>query len=142
MLRIIAGSLCIIVAILRILTFFFELGGTILYSFLFITPNQTVDLFEGLVIVFFAIFATIFFLIIAVAVYVVLGILQIVLRSKKTPSIICNLWTLIGIFLSIRVFILLASLDEFSILLTILAIFYITIFSLCILSYMEFRKEG
>jgi len=141
-LRITAGILCFIVAILRIMLFFIELGSATIYSFLFIDPNETVNIFEGLLIVIFAVILTIFVTVFAVVSYVVLGILQITLRSSNTPSIICNILTGIGILLSIRVFVLLASLNESSILLTILAIFYITIFSLCIISYVKFRKEG
>ena len=141
-LRVTAGILCIVVAILRIMLFFIELGSATIYSFLFIDPNETVNIFEGLLIVIFAVILTIFVTIFAVVSYVILGILQITLRSSNTPSIICNILTGIGILLSIRVFVLLASLNEFSILLTILAIFYITIFSLCIVSYIKFRKKG
>ncbi|MBY8990779.1 MAG: hypothetical protein KGD58_08505 [Candidatus Lokiarchaeota archaeon] len=141
-LRITAGILCFIVAILRIVLFFIELGSATIYSFLFINPNETVNIFEGLLIVIFAVILTILVTIFAVVSYVVLGILQITLRTSKTPSIFCNILTGIGILLSIRVFVLLASLNEFSILLTILAIFYITIFSLCIVSYVKLRKEG
>jgi hypothetical protein len=141
-LRITAGILCITVAILRIVLFFSDLGSATIYSFLFIDPNETVSIFEGILIVIFAVILTIAVTVFAVVSYVVLGILQITLRSSKTPSIICNVLTGLGILLSIRVFFLLASLNEFSILLTILAIFYITIFSLCTVSYVKFRKEG
>ena len=140
-LRIVAGSLCIVVAILRIILFFFEFGAATIYSFLFINPNQTVNIFEGLLIVIFAVILTILVTIFAVVAYVVLGILQIVIRENKTPSILCNILSGIGILFSIRVFVLLASINESSILLTILAIFYTTIFSLCIISYIKFRKE-
>jgi len=140
-LRIVTGILCIIVAILRIVLFFFEFGAAAIYSFLFINPNETVNILEGILIVIFAAILTILVTIFAVVAYVVLGILQIVIRDNKTPSILCNILSGIGILFSIRVFVLLASINESSILLTILAIFYTTIFSLCIISYIKFRKE-
>ena len=141
-LRIVAGSLCILVAILRIVTFFFDLGSTVIYSAFIIDPNEAVSLFEGIAIVIFAVLMTILGTVIAVIIYVVLGILQIVLRKVKTISIICNVFTAISIILSIRAIVILAGIGEFSILLTVLMTLYIIIFSLCIVSYMKFRKEG
>lgn len=140
--RIVAGIICFVVPILRIVLFFFDLGAATLYSFLFIEPNETVNIFEGLVIVIIAVLLTVLVTIFAVVSYVVLGILQIVLRRSKTPTIICNVLSGVGILLSIRVFIILASINESSLLLMILMIMYITIFSLCIVSYIEFRKQG
>ncbi|MFX1375629.1 MAG: hypothetical protein ACFFA0_07440 [Promethearchaeota archaeon] len=139
--RLTAGILCISVAILRVVLFFFNLSAAAVYSFPFIGLGEIDNIFEGIVLAFLFFFATIIITGIAVVIYVVLGILQIVLRKYKTPSIICNIITGISILFSIRVFIVFAIIDESSILLTILAIIYITIFSLCIISYIKFRKE-
>lgn len=141
-LRIVAGSLCILVAILRIVTFFLDINATVIYSAFIIDLDEAVSLFEGIAIVIFALLMTIIGTVIAVIIYVVLGILQIVLRKLKTISIICNVFTAISIILSIRAIAFLASAGEFSILLTILMTLYIIIFSLCIVSYIKFRKEG
>ncbi len=141
-LRVVAGSLCILVAILRIVTFFLDLNATVIYSAFIIDLDEAVSLFEGIAIVIFALLMTIIGTVIAVIIYVVLGILQIALRKLKTVSIICNVFTAISIILSIRAIALIASVGEFSILLTILMTLYIIIFSLCIVSYMKFRKEG
>ncbi|MBA7614618.1 hypothetical protein ES703_21886 [subsurface metagenome] len=104
--------------------------------------DEAVSLFEGIAIVIFALLMTIIGTVIAVIIYVVLGILQIALRKFKTVSIICNVFTAISIILSIRAIALFASAGEFSVLLTVLMTLYIIIFSLCIVSYMKFRKEG
>lgn len=141
-LRIVAGSLCILVAILRIVTFFFDFKTTVIYSAFIIDLDEAVTLFEGIAIAIFAVLMTIIGTVIAVIIYVVLGILQIVLRKIKTISIICNVFTAISIILSIRAIAFLASAGEFSILLTVLMTLYIIIFSLCIVSYIKFRKEG
>ncbi len=139
--RIIAGSLCILVAIIRILFIFFDLGGAMIYSFLLLDPNQVVNIFEALIIIIFALFMSIIATIFSVIVYTVLGILQIALRKQKTPSIICTVFSSISIVLSIRATILLASINEFDIFITILMIMYIVILSLCIVSYIKFRKQ-
>jgi len=141
-LRVVAGSLCILVAILRIVIFFLDINATVIYSAFIIDLDEAVSLFEGIAIVIFALLMTIIGTVIAVIIYVVLGILQIALRKFKTVSIICNVFTTISIILSIRAIALLASVGEFSILLTVLMTLYIIIFSLCIVSYMKFRKEG
>ena len=140
-LRIIAGSLCLIVAILRVMFFFFDLRGALIYSAFFIDFNEAVNLIEGLITIIFTFIITIIATVIAVITYVVLGILQIALKKFKTVSIICNVFTTISIILSIRAIAIYASVDEFSIMLATLLIFYIIIFSLCIVSYVKFRKE-
>jgi len=139
--RIIAGSLCILVAIIRVLFIFFDLGGAMIYSFLLLDPNQLVTIFEAIILVIFGLFFTIFATIFAVIVYTVLGILQIALRKHKTPSIICTVFSSISIVLSIRATILIASINAFDIFITILMIMYIVILSLCIVSYIKFRKQ-
>ncbi|MFX1385608.1 MAG: hypothetical protein ACFE9M_00190 [Promethearchaeota archaeon] len=139
--RIITGSLCILVAIIRVFFFFFDLGGAMIYSFLFLDPNQLVNIFEAIIIVVFGLFLTIFATIFAVIVYTVLGILQIALRKYKTPSIICTVFSSISIVLSIRAIILISSINEFDLLITILMILYILVLSLCIVSFIKFRKQ-
>ncbi|MFX1308444.1 MAG: hypothetical protein ACFE8C_01985 [Promethearchaeota archaeon] len=138
--RIITGSLCILVAIIRVFFFFFDLGGAMIYSFLFLDPNQLVNIFEAIIIVVFGLFLTIFATIFAVIVYTVLGILQIALKKYKTPSIICTVFSSISIVLSIRAIILISSINEFDLLITMLMILYILVLSLCIVSYIKFRK--
>lgn len=139
--RIITGSLCILVAIIRVFFFFFDLGGAMIYSFLFLDPNQLVNIFEAIIIVVFGLFLTIFATIFAVIVYTVLGILQIALRKYKTPSIICTVFSSISIVLSIRAIILISSINEFDLLITMLMILYILVLSLCIVSFIKFRKQ-
>ncbi len=139
--RIITGSLCILVAIIRVFFFFFDLGGAMIYSFLFLDPNQLVNIFEAIIIVVFGLFLTIFATIFAVIVYTVLGILQIALKKYKTPSIICTVFSSISIVLSIRAIILISSINEFDLLITILMILYILVLSLCIVSFIKFRKQ-
>ncbi|MHA1913528.1 MAG: hypothetical protein ACW986_08050 [Promethearchaeota archaeon] len=140
-LRVVAGVLCILVAILRILTFFIDLSGAVIYSAVFIDPNEAVNILQGFFIVLFAVLFTIFTMVIAVIIYIVLGVLQIVLRRIKTISIICNIISGLSIILSIRAVIIYATNNEFSILLISLLAIYIAIFSLCILSYIKLRKE-
>jgi hypothetical protein len=140
-LRIIAGCLCLCVALLRVLFIIFDLGGAMVYSFLFLDPAELVSIFEALIIVIFALLFAIFATIVSVIVYTVLGILQIALRKYKTPTIICTVFSSISIGLSIRAIILLATINAFDIFITILVILYIVILSLCIVSYIRFRKE-
>ncbi len=140
-LRIVAGCLCISVAIIRVFFFILDLGGAIIYSFLFLDPAELVSIFEMLIIVFFGVIFTIFATIIAVGVYVVLGILQITLRKYKTPTMICTVFSSISIILSIRAVVLLASIGAFDLFITILMVMYITILCLCVISYIRFRKQ-
>ncbi|MFX0037801.1 MAG: hypothetical protein ACFFCY_00180 [Promethearchaeota archaeon] len=140
-LRIIAGCLCICVALLRVFFFIFDLGGAMVYSFLLLDPSELVSIFEMLIIVIFAVLFTIFATIIAVIIYTVLGILQIALRKYKTPTILCTIFSSISIILSIRAVILLASIGAFDIFIIILMVLYIVILCLCIVSYIKFRKQ-
>ncbi|MFX1503433.1 MAG: hypothetical protein ACFFDH_20890 [Promethearchaeota archaeon] len=139
--RIIAGCLCLIIAILRIVFFFFDLSGAIVYSVIFIDFNEAVNLIEGLLMIIFAFIMTIIITIIAVIVHVVLGILQIALSKFKTVTIICNFFITLNILLSIRAIMIYASVDKFSILLATLFTFYIILFSFCIVSYCKFIKK-
>jgi len=139
--RIVAGSLCILVAILRIFLFFFDINGAIVYSFIFIDPTEAVNFILGIVLIVFGFIIAIIATIFAVIIYVVIGILQITLRKYKTPSIICTVITSISIILSIRAIILYASVNMINLFLTILLIIYIVILSLCIVSYIKFRKQ-
>ncbi|MFX0006810.1 MAG: hypothetical protein ACFFA7_03205 [Promethearchaeota archaeon] len=140
-LRIIAGSICIIVAITRILFVFLDLGGAMVYSFFFLDPNEVGNIFGLLIVAIFGIIFTIIDTIIAVGVYTVLGILQITLRKYKTPTIICTVFSSISIILSVRAIILLATISVFDIFTTLLMVMYIVILSLCIISYIKFRKQ-
>jgi hypothetical protein len=141
-LRLVAGSLCVIVAITRIFFIIFDLGGAMVYSFLFLDPSELLSIFEAVLIVFFGFIITILATFIAVAVYVVLGILQITLRKYKTPTIICTVFSSISIVLSIRAVILLATINEIDFFITFLMIMYIAVLSLCIVSYIKFRKQA
>ncbi|MFX1391786.1 MAG: hypothetical protein ACFE9Z_17110 [Promethearchaeota archaeon] len=140
-LRIIAGSLCLIVAILRIVFFFFDLNGAIVYSAIIINTHQAVNIIEGLILVIIAVVMTIVETIIAVIIFIVLGILQIVLRKFKTATIICNVFITISLMFAMRAIAIYASVNEFSIILTALLTLYIIIFSLCIASYSKFTKK-
>ena len=140
--RLIAGVLCLLVAILRIVAFFIDLSGAVIYSAIFIDPNDAVNIIQGLFVVLFAVLFTMFTTVVAVIIYITLGILQIALRRFKTVSIICTVITGLSIILSIRAVIIYANNSEFNIILTSLLIIYITIFSLCILSYIKLRKEN
>ena len=140
-LRIIAGSLCILVAILRIFLFFFDINGALVYSFIFIDPTEAVDIILGIVLIVFGFIIATIATIVAFIIYVVLGILQITLRKFKIPSIICTVITSISIILSIRAIILYAGANMFNLFLTILLVIYIVIFSLCIVSFIMVRKE-
>lgn len=139
--RIIAGSLCLIVAILRVVFFFFDLNGAIVYSAIFINFNEAVNIIEGLIMILVAVVMTIVETIFAVIIFIVLGILQIVLKKFKTVTIICNVFITISLMFTIRAIAIFASVDEFSIILATLLTFYIIIFSLCLVSYVKFRKE-
>ncbi|MFX0022718.1 MAG: hypothetical protein ACFE9S_10350 [Candidatus Hermodarchaeota archaeon] len=140
-LRIIAGSICIVVAITRIFFTIIDFGGAIVYSFLFLDPSELVNIFEMILIVFFGLIITIIATIIAVGVYIVLGILQISLKKYKTPTILCIVFSSISIILSIRAVYLLSTIDEIDIFIMSLMIMYIMILSLCIVSFIKFRKQ-
>jgi hypothetical protein len=127
---------------MRIVGFFIDLSGAVIYSAIFIDPSEAVNILQGLFVVLFAVLFTMLTTVIAVIIYIILGILQIALRKFKTVSIICTIITGLSIVLSIRAVIIYANNSEFNIILTSLLIIYIAIFSLCILSYIKLRKEN
>ena len=141
-LRITAGILCIVVAILRVVLFFFDLGGAVVYSAIFIDWNEYVNIIEGLVKALLAFLFTILAAGCAFLVYLILGGLTIARRRLNVITIVCNIITGISIILSIRAIIIYTDLFGTSILLIILLIIYIAIFSMCLISYIRFRKEG
>ena len=141
-LRITAGILCIVVAILRVVLFFFDLGGAVVYSAIFIDYNEYVSIIEGLVKALLAFLFTILATGFAFLVYLILGGLTIAGRRLNVITIVCNIFTGISIILSIRAIIIYTDLYGTSILLIILLIIYIAIFSMCLISYIRFRKEG
>lgn len=141
-LRLIAGIVCIAVAITRIFFVIFDLGGAMVYSYLFLDPGDLVNIFEAILIVIFGFIITVFATIVAVGVYIVLGILQITLRKHKTPTIICTVFSSISIVLSLRAVILLVTIGEIDIFIISLMIMYIVILSLCIVSYIRFTKQA
>jgi len=141
-LRITAGILCIVVAILRVVLFFFDLGGAVVYSAIFIDYNEYVSIIEGLVKALLAFLFTILATGFAFLVYLILGGITIAGRRLNVITIVCNIITGISIILSIRAIIIYTDLFGTSILLIILLIIYIAIFSMCLISYIRFRKEG
>ncbi|MFW9772729.1 MAG: hypothetical protein ACFFEO_11290 [Candidatus Thorarchaeota archaeon] len=140
-LRIIAGSLCIVVAVLRILLFFLDLSGAIIYSMVFIDPSEAVSLIQGILIIFLAFIFTSIATIAAVGIYLALGVLQIVLKRFKTVTIVCNVIIAISIIMCVRAIYIYISINELHILLISLLILYIIIFIICIVSYTKVRKE-
>ena len=141
-LRITAGILCILVAVLRVVLFFFDIGGAIVYSAIFIDWNEYVNIIEGLVTALLAFLFTILATGFAFFVYLIVGIMTIAGRRLNVITIGCNIITGISIILSVRAIIIYTDLYGASILLTILMIIYIAIFSICLISYIRFRKEG
>ena len=141
-LRTTAGVLCIVVALLRVVLFFFDLGGAIVYSAIFIDWNEYVNIIEGIVEALLALLFTFLATGFASIVYLILGILTIAGRRLNVITIGCNIITGISIVLSVRAIIIYADLYGASILLIILLIIYIAIFSMCLISYIRFRKEG
>jgi hypothetical protein len=130
------------VAVLRIILFFLDLSGAIIYSTIFLDPNEMVGLIEGILMVFLAFIFTSIATIVAVGIYIALGVLQIVLRRFKTVSILCNVITAISIVFCVRAIFIYVSINLFHILLISLLVLYIIIFSICIASYIRVRKEG
>ncbi|MFX1344664.1 MAG: hypothetical protein ACFFAI_06130 [Promethearchaeota archaeon] len=141
-LRITAGVLCILVAVLRVALFFFDIGGAVVYSAIFIDWNEYVNIIEGLVEALLAFIFTFLATGFAFLVYLVLGIMTILGRRLNFIIIGCNIITAISIILSIRAIIIYADLYGASLLLIVLFIIYIAIFSMCLVSYIRFRKEG
>ncbi|MFX1302261.1 MAG: hypothetical protein ACFE9X_02765 [Promethearchaeota archaeon] len=140
-LRIVAGILCLIVSLLRVVQFFYDLGGAIVYSAIFIPWGEVVNIFEGLAIVLFAFIFSVAATGFAVLVYLGLGIMVIAGRRLNVVTIGCNIITAISIILSIRALAIYAAFEEIGILTTILLILYIIIFTICLISYIKIRKE-
>ncbi len=140
-LRIVAGILCFIVSLLRVVQFFYDLSGAIVYSAFFIPWGEAVGLLEGLAIVLFAFIFSIAATGFAVLVYLGLGIMVIAGRRLNVVTIGCNIITAISIILSIRALAIYAFVGEIGIFTTILLIMYIVIFTICLISYIKIRKE-
>lgn len=141
-LRTTAGIFCILVAVLRVALFFFDIGGAVVYSAIFIDWNEYVTIIEGLVEALLALLFTFLATGFAFFVYLILGIMTIAGRRLNVITIVCNIITGISIILSIRAIIIYTDLYGASILLILLLIIYIAIFSMCLISYIRFRKEG
>lgn len=140
-LRIIAGILCIFVAIMRVVQFFFDLPGAVVYSAIFVPWGESVGFIEGLAVVLIAFLFSIVATGFAFLVYIILGVLVIAGRRLNAVTIGCNIISAISIVLSIRATAIYASLGEFGIFTTIFLILYIIIFSICLFSYIKIRKE-
>jgi len=139
-LRVVAGIFCIFVAFLRLFQLFTDTGGAVVYSAFFLPWGEAVNIFEGLVYVLVAFIFTLLATGFAFFVYLILGIMVIAGRKLNITTLGCNIITAISIILSIRAIILIGSLGEFSLLITILFIFYLFIFSICLVSYIRIRK--
>lgn len=141
-LRITAGVLCIIMALLRVVLFFVDIQAAAVYSAIFINWNEAVNWVEGIGIAIIAFLFTILATGFAFLVYLILGIMVIAGRKLNVISIGCNIISGISIILCIRALTIYASQNEIHILLVIYLIIYITIFSTCLISYIKLRKEG
>jgi hypothetical protein len=140
-LRIVAGILCLVVAALRVVQFFFDLGGAIVYSALFVPWGQYVDLIEGIGIALAALVFTFLATGFAVLVYLILGAMVIAGRRLNVVTIGCNIITAISIILSIRALAIYGLLGEFNIFIIFFLIIYLIIFAICLVSYIRIRKE-
>ncbi|MFX1503377.1 MAG: hypothetical protein ACFFDH_20610 [Promethearchaeota archaeon] len=140
-LRIVAGILCLVVAVLRVVQFFFDTGGAVVYSAFFVPWGEAVDIVEGLAIVLVAFMFTIVATGFATLVYLILGAVVIAGRRLNVFIIGCNIITAISIILSFRALAIYGSLGEFNILATFLLIIYLVIFTICLISYIKIRKE-
>jgi hypothetical protein len=140
-LRVVAGIACIFVAILRIVQFFFDMPGAVVYSAFFLPWAESVGLIEGLAIVLIAFLFTIVATGFAFLVYLILGAMVIAGRRLNIVTIGCNIITGISIILSIRALAIYASLGEVGVFTTIFFIIYIIIFAICLFSYIKIRKK-
>jgi len=143
-LRITAGILCIVVAILRIVLFFVDGAAAVAYSAFFIDWNEAIGLIEGIAMAIMAFLFTIAETGFAFIVYIILGAMLIGARKLTFVSIGCNIITGIGIILCVRAIAIFAdpSINQINMFLILLLILYLTIFSTCLISYIKFRKEG
>lgn len=140
-LRVVAGVLCLLVAGLRIVQFFFDLGGAAVYSAFFVPWGESVNIIQGLGIAILALVFTFVATGFAVLVYLILGVMVIAGRRLNIVTIGCNIITAISIILSIRalsIYGMLGAVNAFAIFFLIL---YIIIFSICLVSYIRIRKE-
>lgn len=140
-LRIVAGVLCLLVAILRIVQFFFDLGGAVVYSAIFVPWGEYVTLIEGIGIAIVALVFTFVATGFAVLVYLILGAMVIGGRRLNVVTIGCNIITAISIILSIRALSIYGMLGEFNLFAMFFLIIYIIIFAICLVSYIRIRKE-
>lgn len=140
-LRIIAGILCILIAIMRAVQFFIDLPGAVVYSAIFVPWNESVGFIEGLAVVLAAFLFTILATGFAILVYAILGTLVIVGRRVNAVTIICNIITAISIALSIRAVAIYGSLGQINIFTIIFLVLYLVIFLICLFSYIKIRKE-
>jgi hypothetical protein len=141
-LRIIAGILCMFTALFRVIIFFVSIDGAVVYSAFFLDWEEAVGLVEGLAVVLVAFLFTILETGFAFLVYLILGAMVIAGRRLNVVIIICNIITGISIILAIRAIAVYSSLNEINLFLIILLIDYIVIFTVCLISYIRFRKEG
>lgn len=141
-LRIVAGILCILVAVLRVLQFFFDLNGAFVYSAINIPWGEYVTFVEAIGETIIGIVLTIGGTGIAFFIYLISGGIIIAGRKLKIITLGCNIISAISIILCIRAIYIYAIFGLFNILLTIFLIIYIAIFSICVVSYIKIRKEG
>ncbi|MFX1420627.1 MAG: hypothetical protein ACFE9N_17150 [Promethearchaeota archaeon] len=141
-LRVIAGILCIFIAFLRVVQFFFDPTGAVVYSAIFVPWGESVGFIEGIAVALMAFIFSILATGFAFLVYIILGALVIAGRRLKFVTIVCNIITAISIILSIRAIAIYASLGQVNIFTIFFLIIYIVIFSICLLSYIKIRKEG
>lgn len=140
-LRVVAGVLCLAVAVLRVAQFFFDTGGAVVYSAFFVPWGEVVNIFEGLAIVLVAFVFTFLATGFAFFVYLILGVMVIAGRRLKVVVIGCNIISAISIILSIRALSIYGILGEFNIYAIFFLIIYVVIFSICLISYIRIRKE-
>jgi len=141
-LRIIAGILCILVAVLRVIQFFFDLTGAFVYSAIIIDWGQSVTLAEAIGEALLGLILTVGGTGLAFLTYLIMGGMVIAGRRLNFITLGCNIISAISIILCIRAIYIYAIFGLFNILLTIFLIIYIAIFSICIVSYIKIRKEG
>jgi hypothetical protein len=130
------------VAIMRVIQFFFDISGAVVYSAFFVPWGESAGFIEGLAIAIVAFIFSIFGTGLAFLVYTILGALVILGRRVSAVTVFCNIITTISILLSIRAMAIYGSLGQINILLTLFLIIYLLIFSLCLVSYIKIKKKG
>ncbi|UCC18255.1 MAG: hypothetical protein JSV62_09055 [Promethearchaeota archaeon] len=141
-LRIIAGILCLLIAVLRVVQFFFDLNGAFVYSAINIPWGEYVSFVEAIGGAIIGIVLTIGGTGLAFFAYLISGVVIIAGRKLTLITLGCNIISDISIILCIRAIYIYTIFGLFNILLTIFLIIYIAIFSICIVSYIKIRKEG